>query len=271
MANFNCNILYVILGLIILIGVIYYLNKNDDQPVHNSGTISPPNNNTKTKQNIKISKTPIKNTAINASNIPKTANIPKKTNIANVTNTSGVANKNNIQQQNVASDYNLGDSIVDDLVAKYGQLNNGYVPSDPLSSDYSPFAGYLKKKQLELQNTENPYADQEDCDESDFIFKKQKYVKRTPDDVRDLFDVQKMLPQETEPGWFDTVPLQSTKKIRGTHYIHPKVHMGNDTKGGSLRNGTHDIRGDIPNPKLNVGPWGISTIEADTNLKGLCS
>ena len=47
--------------------------------------------------------------------------------------------------------------------------------------------------------------------------------------------------------------------------------MGANTISGSLRNGTHDIRGDIVNPKIPVSPWGNSTIEPDTNIKGICN
>ena len=76
-----------------------------------------------------------------------------------------------------------------------------------------------------------------------------------------------MLPVETE-DWFDIEPLQGAKKIKGTHLIHPKAHMGVNTVGSSLRNGGRDPRGTIPNPKLRgISPWGNSTIDEDTNLK----
>jgi len=104
-----------------------------------------------------------------------------------------------------------------------------------------------------------------------FLIKKNKFTKRTPDDVKDLFDINKMLPQEIEKDWFDVEPLLTTKKIKGTHLLHPKVHMGVNTVASSLRNGTHDIRGDIPNPKFPISPWLNSTIEPDTNLKGICN
>ncbi len=44
-----------------------------------------------------------------------------------------------------------------------------------------------------------PYSDyDEDCDSRDFVYKKKKFTKRTTKDIEDLFDVQKMLPQEIE-------------------------------------------------------------------------
>ena len=108
-------------------------------------------------------------------------------------------------------------------------------------------------------------------DNRDFAFRKRPYTKRTPSDIKDQFDIGKMLPAEIEQNWFDVEPLLTTKKIQGTHLLHPKVHMGVNTVGSSLRNGTHDLRGDIPNPKIFVSPWNNSTIEPDTNIKGICN
>lgn len=45
--------------------------------------------------------------------------------------------------------------------------------------------------------------------------------------------------------------------------------FGVDTIGGSKRNASQDIRGNIPCPKMNVGPFHNSTIDPDYNLKGL--
>jgi len=45
--------------------------------------------------------------------------------------------------------------------------------------------------------------------------------------------------------------------------------FGVDTIGGSKRNASQDIRGNIPCPKINVGPFHNSTIDPDYNLKGL--
>lgn len=221
----------MLLGLfivIILIAVIWYLNKND-QPIPNDGIVSETDD----------------------------------------------MEKHNIPKRSILHDRidDMSDNIVDDLVSQCDM----YSPSDPMMrNDFGPFTGYGKKRQLDFRNTEYPYSDDSDDsdmredDEKVFTYKKKTFTKRTPEDIKDLFDVNKMLPQETE-DWFDTVPLQHTKKIKGTQLIHPKVHMGVNTTGSSLRNGTHDIRGDIPNPKITVSPWGNSTIEPDTNIKGLCN
>ena len=105
------------------------------------------------------------------------------------------------------------DNIIDELVSQYNIDDNSYSPSDPMANDY----GYVKNHHKNADLSDNDKEDQE------FFYKKKKFIKKTPDDIKDLFDVQKMLPQEIEDDWFDIEPLQCTKKIKGTHLIHPKV------------------------------------------------
>lgn len=136
--------------------------------------------------------------------------------------------------------------------------NTGVLPSNINEPQYSPYVSE-QKQQISVNNQNN-----------DFVYKKQKFTRRTPEDIKDQFDVDKMLPQEVEEGWFDTEPLATAKKIKGPHMIHPKEHMGINTISSSFRNATHDIRGDIPNPTNPVSPWGNSTIKPDYKLRGLC-
>lgn len=160
--------------------------------------------------------------------------------------------------------------LVNEVVSQYTMNNRdsegtgSFGASDPMESDYGAFAGNVNKEQIDMSRMEEPMR-------TEFTHKKKKFVKRTPEEVEDLFDVDKMLPQEERDDWFDTEPLQTTKKIKGNQFlVHPKYNIGVNTVGTSLRNGSHDLRGDIPNPKINIGPWMNSTIEPDTNIKGLC-
>ncbi len=233
----NSNVLFIIFaGVIVLLGILYYLNKNDNCPIHNQGTIS--TNTTNKNQNLPDLK-------------------------------GGMSRQINI------SPYcdDLSDSVVDDLVSQYGLSDNAgdISPSDPMAKDYGQFTGYVKKSQYNMKKIESSFDD-DDSNENVFTYKKKKYTKRTPDDVKDLFDIDKMLPQEREEDWFDDEPLQSTKKIKGTHLIHPKNHMGINTVGSSLKNGTHDMRGDVPIRKIeNFSPFLNSTIDPDINIKGFCN
>lgn len=164
----------------------------------------------------------------------------------------------------------------DNLSPQYGNISDKYFSSpnecnspDQKSDQYGKFDGYLQKKQLNMKKMELPYSDDR-SDDRKFTYNKKCFTKRTPEDIKDLFDINKMMPQEIE-DWFDVEPLQSTKKIKGSHMIHPKEHMGIDTVANTLRNASHDIRGDIPNPKTKVSPWNNSTIEPDTNIRGICN
>uniref|UniRef100_A0A6C0CBH8 Minor capsid protein P11 C-terminal conserved region domain-containing protein n=1 Tax=viral metagenome TaxID=1070528 RepID=A0A6C0CBH8_9ZZZZ len=111
---------------------------------------------------------------------------------------------------------------------------------------------------------ENKQSDKEQDDSQNFEYKKNKFTQRTQEEP---FDVD--MPNDHD--WFDAEPIKSTKKIKETHLIHPKIPMTVKTVASSLRDPPNDIRGDIVNPKLNVGPWMQSSIEPDTNIKGICN
>lgn len=164
----------------------------------------------------------------------------------------------------------ISDSVMDELLVgfdvdekskkKSNKKKSTFSPADPAASCYGT---YIPDDQL------NSDSDSENsANDKNFTHKKKKYTKRTPEDIKDLFDVDKMLPNEVEEKWFDTQPLLCTKKIKGANLIHPKVHMGQNTISSTLKNATLDIRGDIPNPKVGFYPWNNSTIEYDDNLRG---
>jgi len=88
-------------------------------------------------------------------------------------------------------------------------------------------------------------------------------------DPEDLFNSEKMLPQEVNDDWFDVQPEPVAVKNR--HLINVTKPIGVNTIGTSKRNASHDIRGTIPNPKMTVSPWLQSSIEPDNMLRGgLC-
>jgi hypothetical protein len=260
----DSNMLIGVFVAVILGATLYYLYQNDQQPIHNDGVV------------------------------------PR----------AGSLNNSSIQHplQPQVYDNRRGDEIsgdiVSNLVAQYTvedrPMDGGmgsFSASDPMSDTHGSFSNYGQKRQLNMNKMEKPYSDDvydardysyrlhrmrdqkgdglhdssDRDDNRDFTYKKRPYTRRTPGDVKDQFDSSKVLPVEIEEDWFDIEPLLTTKKIKDTHLLHPKVHMGVNTVGSSLRNGTHDLRGDIPNPKINVSPWLNSTIEPDTNIKGICS
>ena len=135
----------------------------------------------------------------------------------------------------------MNDTIIDDLVAQYTTVNRPidggigtFTGMDPMAGEHGAFGDYPVKRQLNFNKTEQPYSD-DAHDHRDFSYKKKMFTRRTPEDIKAQFDVNKMLPQEYEEDWFDAEPLLSTKKIKGTHLIHPKVHLGVNTIQNSPR------------------------------------
>lgn len=98
---------------------------------------------------------------------------------------------------------------------------------------------------------------------AEYAGKGQKKMK--PDE---LFKVDELLPQEVNKQWFEVMP--EPIKVKNRHLINITQPIGINTIGTSLKNPSYDIRGDKPCPKFVVGPWLQSTIEPDTNTKGLC-
>lgn len=58
-------------------------------------------------------------------------------------------------------------------------------------------------------------------------------------------------------------------KLSNTNLITVNKSVGVNTVGSSLRNASHDIRGDELVSKSYQGPWNMSTIEPDMNNVGL--
>lgn len=137
-------------------------------------------------------------------------------------------------------------------------LNEGTIDLeyDPISSE-SNLASYtpIHKKEADAP-----------CD---FEYKKKRYRKRSREEIDKQFDVNELLPKDFEDDFFDIEPLQ-VQHINDSHLIHPVKHMGTDSRGASLKNASRDLRGDIPIPKRDVGPFLQSDIDPDNNIRGLC-
>lgn len=159
-----------------------------------------------------------------------------------------------------------GDDLAESNSNLPGSLGS-FKPEDTMASDYAPFRS-INKEQLKYNKMEHPY-DEDTYDPRNFSFKKKQWKMKTFDDLRDNFNSKKLLPQEVEDDWFDVIPHDSTRLIDGTHWIDPSIAIGVSTVQSSLRNASHDIRGDVPNPKIQVSPWNNSTIAEDNNLYGL--
>uniref|UniRef100_A0A6C0ABZ0 Minor capsid protein P11 C-terminal conserved region domain-containing protein n=1 Tax=viral metagenome TaxID=1070528 RepID=A0A6C0ABZ0_9ZZZZ len=81
----------------------------------------------------------------------------------------------------------------------------------------------------------------------------------------DLFDADKMLPQEVNDDWYQVLPEPVSVKNR--HLINVTRPIGVNTIGNSTKNASYDIRGTIPNPRTVVSPFLNSSIEPDHNIR----
>ena len=93
------------------------------------------------------------------------------------------------------------------------------------------------------------------------------YVPGKKDKKDDMFNAKELLPKEENEDWFET---HHNVKVKNAHLINVYRPIGANTVSSSLRNASHDFRGDIANPRMVVSPWLQSTIDADTNNRGLC-
>jgi hypothetical protein len=85
------------------------------------------------------------------------------------------------------------------------------------------------------------------------------------------YNAKDYLPKEINDEWFDTDFSQAKFNIKDDNLINTERYIiGINTVGQSLKAGSHDIRGIIPNPKFAISPWNNSTYEPDFNIKPLC-
>lgn len=124
-------------------------------------------------------------------------------------------------------------------------------------------------RQSEFENEE--YNEQQSMIKGD-LGNKQNYAPFRPSGMKkedeDIFDSNNYLPQEKNDDWFEVMPEPISVKNR--HLINVSRPVGVNTIGTTLKNPSYDIRGTPACPKFVVSPWMQSSIEPDTNIKGLC-
>jgi hypothetical protein len=82
------------------------------------------------------------------------------------------------------------------------------------------------------------------------------------------FNASALLPKEERQDWFEDVTPQ---KIKNRHLINIYRPIGVNTVITSRKNGSLDLRGNPVNPKTFVSPFLNSSIEPDTNARGICT
>lgn len=94
-----------------------------------------------------------------------------------------------------------------------------------------------------------------------------------PAAVRDAYPgaerlkVEDLLPKDAANSAWAQVNPAGQGDVADHTLLNAGALTGINTKGNSLRNANLQLRSDPPNPKLNVGIWNMSTIEADTSRR----
>ena len=65
------------------------------------------------------------------------------------------------------------------------------------------------------------------------------------------------------------VPEVGEGILRGVNYLDAGFHIGVNTIGQSLRNANLNLRAEPPNPRTQVSPWMMSTIDPDLSRRPL--
>lgn len=85
----------------------------------------------------------------------------------------------------------------------------------------------------------------------------------------ELMDSNKLLPQEVNKDWFDTMP--EPIKVKNRHLINIAKPVGVDTVGSSRKIPNRDLRPTIVIPKYVVSPFLGSSVDPDLNNVGFCN
>lgn len=83
------------------------------------------------------------------------------------------------------------------------------------------------------------------------------------------YRVDELLPKDAANTKWAQVNPAGQGDVKDQNFLTAGYHVGVNTVGTSLRNASHDIRGEIPNPRVNVSPWNQSTIGPDLNKRVL--
>ena len=79
---------------------------------------------------------------------------------------------------------------------------------------------------------------------------------------KDVLSSKDLLPGGADSTWAQVVPA-GQGSLTDQNFLTSGHHIGMNTVGNSLRNASHDLRSEIPNPQAQVSPWNQTTIGPD--------
>ena len=85
---------------------------------------------------------------------------------------------------------------------------------------------------------------------------------------KDQLAPEDLLPSDPNSTWAQVNPA-GQGEVGAQNFLTAGYHVGINTVGQTLRNANQSLRSDPPNPQVKVSPWNQTTIEPDTNRRGL--
>jgi hypothetical protein len=83
---------------------------------------------------------------------------------------------------------------------------------------------------------------------------------------KDTLKSADLLPGDANSVWAQVNPL-GQGALGDQNLLNSGYHIGINTVGQTLRNPSHDLRSEYPNPQVPVSPWMQTTIEPDLNRR----
>jgi hypothetical protein len=77
-----------------------------------------------------------------------------------------------------------------------------------------------------------------------------------------MVDPTELLPKDNNSEWANVNP--ASNDLKNVNMLNADQLIGINTVGSSLRNANYQVRSEPANPRVNVGPWMASTIDADS-------
>lgn len=181
-----------------------------------------------------------------------------------------------IEEKEKEDNNEMPDGITEDLDIAWNDKSDKYKPSSYLEgergNDYKELdlqdeyeTQMAKSIDYSQMNNNDQFVpnDQGDGNYAQYTPTKEEYT------VKDLMNSEKLLPQQENKDWFDTV--EDPIKVKNRHLINISAPVGINSIGSSMKNACLDIRGNIPAPKFSISPFLIGTIEPDVASVGFCN
>jgi hypothetical protein len=85
---------------------------------------------------------------------------------------------------------------------------------------------------------------------------------------KDQLNPHELLPGDANSTWAQVNPA-GQGDLGSQNFLNAGHHIGVNTVGQTLRNSNMGLRSEPPNPQMKVSPWNQTTIEPDSNRRGL--